>query len=204
MEKNYSSSNNISTESWWKPGSECYMFASEQMINNNLSADETERMLVERGMNPADAHELVCKIEEELKMVNECQQGTIPNESSAITNEDGTATTPQCLKKWNMGAFMFSWLWGCFNRVWWPIVAMIVIAFVVVLLKPISSLPRLLVLILGIILGIEGNRMSWEQYKTDSGDIVERFDRRQKRWNMAGWIAFAINIVAILVYVIGI
>lgn len=186
--------NDLSIDNWQRPGSDCYMFATEQIINHNLSADETRQMLVDRGMNPTDANNLVNQIVDEMEDIAE-KPSEVPGSPSATLGEAEDPAVPKCLKKWNMGAFVFSGIWGICNRVWWPIGAALVIALLSFLLQSAQLLPRLLALVLSIILGIEGNRMSWEQYKTDEGYTSEQFDKRQRAWNIAGWIGFAVVII---------
>ena len=186
----------LSLDNWQKPGSECYMFATEQMLNNNSTSQETICMLVERGMNIVDAHALVSNIEDELKEVDNTNKDTntthIDGPSATIEPEENEMDVPSCLEKWNMGAFMIGGLWGICNRMWWIIGVALFLSFLSLVDNAIGLI---LSIILGVILGRKGNRMSWEQYKTDTGYTAEQFDKRQNGWNIAGWTIFAIALL---------
>lgn len=88
------------------------------------------------------------------------------------------------LKKWNWGGFMFGWLWGVFNGVIWPLVAI-----------PCNFIPKvgpLISLGIGVYLGLKGTRMAWEKKTWES---YEQFKRVQHNWAVAGIIVFCISLV---------
>jgi len=82
---------------------------------------------------------------------------------------------PAELDRWNWGAFVLSWLWGAFNRVY--------VAF--------WALVPVVNLILVFYLGARGNRWAWEsRFWHDA----EQFRRAQRRWAIA---ALAVTVVSI-------
>lgn len=83
--------------------------------------------------------------------------------------------TPECLNKWNWGAFWLNWIWAAGNGVWWGLLALIpYVGFIV-----------------AIILGVNGNRSAWEKF---SGTAAE-FDEKQHSWSKAAWIILIVIIV---------
>lgn len=82
---------------------------------------------------------------------------------------------------WNFGAFTFPLLWCLFNGCMWQ--------FVIVLIPGVNQIFRFF-------LGGFGNRWAWKVYGEDRMGDVERFNRIQKRWNIAGIIV--LSIIAII------
>ena len=78
---------------------------------------------------------------------------------------------------WIFGAFTFPLLWCLFNGCMWQ--------FVIVLIPGVNQIFRFF-------LGGFGNRWAWKVYGEDRMGDVERFNRIQKRWNIAGIIALSI------------
>lgn len=84
---------------------------------------------------------------------------------------------------WNWGAFGFSWLWGIFNGVYWPLIII-----------PCSFMPLLfdsptffyigpyIGLGIAITLGIYGNKWAWE---SKSWESAAKFNKVQKNWSKA-------------------
>lgn len=84
---------------------------------------------------------------------------------------------PDHLRRWNWGAFYFSWLWAVCNGIYWPLV--ILIPYVGWFTGP----------IIAIILGINGNEWAWEKKHWRN---VEHFTRNQHSWAMAAlWVFLA-------------
>ena len=98
--------------------------------------------------------------------------------------KNGFEDNPSNIKSFNWGAFMFSWIWGVCNGVYWSLLALIPFAGWVV----------------SIILGFRGNRDSWEALKQDI--TKEDFVRRQRGWNVAGIIVFALSLSIFILFTI--
>lgn len=82
------------------------------------------------------------------------------------------ATIPPGLKRWNWGAFFFTWIWGIGNGTYIALLALI----------PILNF------IMPIYLGLVGHELAWRnRYFED----VEACNKVQKRWGLAG-LAFTI------------
>lgn len=97
------------------------------------------------------------------------------NVGGAQPGQEMQRETPQCLNKWNWGAFWLNWIWAAGNGVWWGLLALIpYVGFVV-----------------AIILGINGNSSAWEKF---SGTAAE-FDEKQRSWTKASWIILIVIIV---------
>ncbi|MDR1380860.1 MAG: FHA domain-containing protein [Tannerella sp.] len=84
------------------------------------------------------------------------------------------------LNAWNWGAFFFGWLWGIFNGVYWPLVALI------------PYVGWAAALIINIVLGIKGNAWAWKgRYWKD----FSHFRRVQKSWAMWALYVFIASVV---------
>jgi len=83
---------------------------------------------------------------------------------------------PNELKKWNWGAFCFSWIWGIFNNTYRAFLVFIpLVGFLYM-----------------IVLGVKGSEWAWRHKKWDS---IEHFQATQKKWAKAVLFLFAFLIV---------
>lgn len=99
----------------------------------------------------------------------------VPNHSE----QKNMSEQPAYLNKWNWGAFYFGWLWGVCNGVYWPLIIFI------------PYIGQLAALVICFILGANGSRYAWENFK---GSATE-FDAKQESWATAAGICFMITIV---------
>ena len=90
---------------------------------------------------------------------------------------------PEELKKFNWGAFGFTWIWGLAYKYYWPLTCFI--PFIGIILAPIYSL----------YLGFKGNEIAWQN---SNQTTVEEFNKNQKTWATA----FVITISALLTFAI--
>lgn len=96
--------------------------------------------------------------------------------------------TPKCLNDWSWGAFVWGWLWGVCNGVYWPLITLI------------PYVGQLAALIICFILGANGNRYAWEKF---SGSAAE-FDEKQHNWAVAAGVYAVILVLLIVIFVIAI
>ena len=87
--------------------------------------------------------------------------------------------TPQCLNKWNWGAFCLGWIWGVGNGVYWPLITLI------------PYVGQVAALIIIFILGANGSRYAWKKYTGSAAD----FDAKQHSWAVAGGIYMLVVII---------
>lgn len=97
---------------------------------------------------------------------------------SNTSGQGSNAPIPKEIKGWNWGAFLLSWIWGLFHNVWLSLLALIPYVGV----------------IMAIILGIKGSEWAWQ---TQHYDSIETFRKRERKWTIAGIIAWSILILAI-------
>ena len=127
-------------------------------------------------------------------------------QSSFVINSDGSVSNlqefeeeeietyynpyqiPPEIKKWNWGAFFFSWLWAVCNGVYWPLI--------IIVFNFIPFIGGLASLGIRIALGIKGNEWAWE---SKSWNNVEHFKRVQHRWSMVSLFVFSASIILLLI-----
>lgn len=95
------------------------------------------------------------------------------------------------LSKWNWGAFWFNWLWGVFNGVYWPLIA--------ILLSAIPYIGPFIGIGVSIYLGVEGTRLAWN---AKSWPSWESFQKTQSNWAKAVLWVVGISLVLVLIGVI--
>ena len=110
-----------------------------------------------------------------------------PNISHNTVTENGTVgqlndytqlEVDEYLGKFNFGAFLSTWVWALCNRIFWPIIII-----------PISLIPyigQICSLFLCAYLGINGNRMAWNNTSVPFGKFVSN----QKKWVWIGIFLF--------------
>ena len=89
--------------------------------------------------------------------------------------EENGKVTPQKVKGWNWGAFMFSWLWGFGNKSYLTFFTLI----------PIFGF------IWRFVCGFKGNDWAWKKGNYSS---VDEFKKVQSTWNRAGLFLFIFSI----------
>jgi hypothetical protein len=96
-----------------------------------------------------------------------------------VNNPKYAEEQPNCLNKWNWGAFWFGWLWGVCNGVYWPLITLI------------PYIGQIAALIICFILGANGSRYAWDNFN----GTATAFDAKQASWAKAAGICFIISIV---------
>jgi hypothetical protein len=146
-------------------------------------------MLLEKAeTKPAKAESAAAPSTAAKKSITE----TAATNAAALTeNTSGhgkLAMVPQEIKKWSWGAFLLNWIWGIGNSVWIALISLIPIP--------------LIGLIMMFVLGAKGNEWAWQSKKWES---IERFQKTQRAWAIAGVIIFCISIaMAIMIGIISI
>lgn len=168
-------------------------YSAKEMLNLDLLPDT---MVTEESLNgtwyPAsrmDFQDMYLK--ESGTVINE--DGTIqradislPHSSSRNSSVSNNAN-PSDLSKFNWGAFMFTWLWGVFNGVYWPIV--------ILLVNLIPGIGQIAAFGMAIYLGISGNKLAWESGK--QWPSFDSFMETQRNWGKA--VLWLIVIIAVIV-----
>lgn len=128
--------------------------------------------------------------------INRSQYNTLMNSERPATRtqeqtqgtSEHTTQVPNEIKGWNWGAFVFSWIWGICNGVYWPLVLIIV--------NFIPYVGGLISLGCCIALGINGSEWAW---KAKSWSSIAEFKRVQHKWAIAIlWvlgISFALAVI---------
>lgn len=103
-------------------------------------------------------------------------------------NRTAETDVPDEVKKWNMGAFMHTFLWGISNDVYESLAVFVVI---------IPFIGWVAGIFIAFWLGLKGNEMAW---KKKQWDTVKDFNMAQSSWNKAGWITFIMIFVLSVIY----
>ena len=91
---------------------------------------------------------------------------------------------PSNIRSFSWGGFIFTWIWGVCNGVYWSLFALIPVANFVI----------------SLILGFRGNRYAWEAQKDRM--TKEVFVRRQRGWNIAVIILTATVFFIMLLFIV--
>lgn len=107
---------------------------------------------------------------------------TTPQQNVNNAGPNAHMSTPPSINKFSWGGFVFAWLWGIFNGVYWSLLSLIPIVNIIVIF----------------VLGFRGRRSAWQNKRFAS---VAEFERTQKNWDTAGIIIFIISIIFFLLMV---
>lgn len=131
---------------------------------------------------------------EETKQQNKSNDSTSKgNNQDEPVSEQNVATEtykPECVGKFNWGAFWFPGLWGFFNNIWWLLPVMVILFIIDTFNEDltIAILSFVIQLVIGFIYGINGNETVWKQGKVLTKEDAIKFDKKQRRWNIVGLI----------------
>ncbi len=104
----------------------------------------------------------------------------MPQETAANTSGQGKMSVlPPELKRWNWGAFGFTWLWGIFNGTFIALLAFIPFVNIIMIF----------------VLGAKGNQWAWQNKQWRS---VEHFQKVQKAWARVFVVFLIIAILGIV------
>lgn len=142
-------------------------------------------------------------------------------EAQPLPADMPTQTSTPKLNSFSWGGFVFSWLWGVCNGVYWSLICLIIEILFFLVMGVSSQAPAtnsgentyqttenaqtapstwagaLITIaaiwcILHLVLGFTGKRQAWKSKRYAS---VERFEKTQKGWNIAGIIVFIITML---------
>lgn len=94
-----------------------------------------------------------------------------------------TAVIPEEAKGLAWGAFLWTWIWGIFNRTWLALLTLI----------------PLVGLVVWVMLLFKGREWAWQNKRWDS---VEHFNRVQRSWAKAGLIFIGIAVLGIIAAIV--
>ena len=110
----------------------------------------------------------------------------IVSELSMVSDEANSQQTTSCKVEqtefgWNWGAFSFPLIWGLANGCYWQSVLALIPFFN---------------LVWRFVMGGMGNTWSWKEGYWESS---EKFNKTQKRWNVAGLIFLGIILIIVII-----
>ena len=97
--------------------------------------------------------------------------------------ENNQVVVPDGIKKWNWGAFAFTFFWGIGNQVYISLLCLIPFVNIVMIF----------------VLGAKGNEWAW---KNNNYRDVEEFQKTQSTWNRAGLVWFIVTVIIVVIYII--
>lgn len=100
---------------------------------------------------------------------------------------------PSNLNNWNWGAFCFSWVWGLFNGLYWPLV--------IVALNYIPYIGVIISICICLYLGKKGNILAWRVAERN-GIKSKQYMKIQNKWNTAGVIYFSLIVCIVFIFCI--
>lgn len=108
-------------------------------------------------------------------------------------------TTNNDLKKFNFGAFIFTWIWGIFNGSFKE-TCLVLILFIISRIMHIFLLVDLVIFGYAIYCGIKGNEWAYQNKQWES---LERFTKVQRYWAVGGavYLLGVIAIIASLIFI---
>lgn len=90
-----------------------------------------------------------------------------------------TEAIPDGIQGWSWGACFLNGVWGIGNRTYSALLAFIPVLNIIMMF----------------ILGLNGRKWAWKNRKWES---VEHFNRVQKRWDIAGFIALGLYVIVFI------
>jgi hypothetical protein len=115
-----------------------------------------------------------------------------------------TYSVPQEIKRFNLGAFMFSWIWAFAHRLWkigaFYFLMLVVLPTIFEILAGVGYIEigaflfiYIVLMIAGlafsIYLGIVGNEAAWKSRRHDN---VQKFLRAQRIWSIVGIVSLCV------------
>jgi len=98
-------------------------------------------------------------------------------------NNYSDGVIPNEIKKWNWGAFMYNIIWGIGNKSYLPLLCLV----------------PLLNIVWIFVCGVKGNEWAWQNGNYSN---PREFFLVQDTWNRAGFVAFIITLIFIVIYVL--
>ena len=138
-------------------------------------------------------------------------------EGTVVPQEEVQEETPQCLHRFNAGAFVFSWIWGICNGFWGTLLLIIPYGGLAWSVHSLCDLrtytnysnsemlswlvfPLAFALLFPYVLGFSGNELAWKKQKHRR--TPSEFDKSQKRWSIVGWAVLAVIAVYVIVAIV--
>lgn len=122
------------------------------------------------------------------------------------SEETKQAKLPDELRKFNLGAFFLTWIWGIFHRVWIALFVLVIALISYVLSNAtglfyvVQPLAGLFILGYAIFLGFKGNELAW---KTGRYNDIETYKKTEKKWATAGTIVFVSLSILGAIFLVG-
>ena len=101
---------------------------------------------------------------------------------------------PSNINSFNWGAFALWPIWGFGNKM-----SYLFVVYVVLSIASYLVVPALIAIAISFYLGFKGNKLSWEKKDWAS---IERFEKIQHRWNVAGIVVIVVPLIIALIILV--
>lgn len=102
-----------------------------------------------------------------------------------VENTYSQAEIDKELDKWNWGAFLCSWIWAVYHKIYWPLA--------IIIIGCIPYIGQVATIVLAVYLGFTGSAKAWASGRYANFDL---FMLAQKKWAIVGVFLFVIGIIA--------
>ena len=110
---------------------------------------------------------------------------------------------PSNINKFNWGAFLLSWIWGICNGVYWSLIILVldIVSYFLDLADAniLSTIICIISFIVGLFLGIFGNREAWKSGRFKN---AEKFVMVQRKWTKGALIFWGVIILLIILIIL--
>lgn len=113
------------------------------------------------------------------------------NNNYGVENVYSQAEIDKEINKWDWGAFLCSWIWAIYHRIYWPLG--------ILFIGCIPYIGQIATLVLSVYLGFTGSAKAWHSGKYAD---FESFKSAKKKWAIIGIVIFIVSIIveALLLY----
>lgn len=118
------------------------------------------------------------------------------DEESSQQNQASVEIEPteEEIKKFNLGAFTFTWIWALVHEMWIHVIVIILAS----IFTPFFSLAAC------IVMGIKGNEWAWKYKKWNSVEDFRTTQRKWAKWAKIAWCVIGVIIVLYIIFFVGI
>lgn len=108
----------------------------------------------------------------------------VPTDNFGVENTYSQAEIDKETDKWNWGAFLSTWIWAAYHKMYWPLA--------IIIIGCIPYVGQVASLVLSVYLGFTGSAKAWNSGRYSS---FESYKSAKKEWTIIGVLVFALSIL---------